>query len=174
MSEVTVRSSNEEDLPAITAIYRHHVLHGTASFEVEAPTLETMVERWQALVGGGFPYLVAATENDVVGFAYAGPYRLRPAYRFTVENAIYLTPRCIGRGVGRRLLDVLIGECETRGYRQMIAVIGDSANVASVRLHAGCGFTHVGTLRSVGFKHGRWLDSVLMQRPVGQGNATPP
>ncbi len=169
-----LRSSSEDDVAAIAAIYAHHVLHGTGSFETEPPEVEEMRRRWAELVGRGFPYLVAEDEAGIAGYAYAGPYRTRPAYRETVENSIYLRPDAMGRGLGRRLLDALVSESEARGFRQMVAVVGDSGNVASIRLHEHAGFRLVGALRSVGFKHGRWLDTVLLQRALGAGDASPP
>ena len=171
---VTLRTSRDDDLAAITAIYGHHVLHGSASFETEAPSVEEMRRRRAELLAGGFPYLVAEDGAGVAGYAYAGPYRTRPAYRDTVENSVYLRPDAIGRGIGRRLLEVLIGDCEARGYRQMIAVVGDSGNMASIRLHERAGFELIGVFRSVGFKHGRWLDTVLLQRALGAGDRAPP
>lgn len=174
MKELEIRASREDDLAAITAIYGHHVLHGTASFETEPPSLDAMRKRRADLVALGYPHLVADDRAGIVGYAYAGPYRPRPAYRGTVENSVYLRPDAIGRGIGRRLLDALIGDCEVRGYRQMIAVVGDSANTASIRLHERAGFRLIGVLRSVGFKHGRWLDTVLLQRALGAGDRALP
>ncbi len=171
---ITIRASREGDLAAITAVYGHHVLHGTASFETEPPSPEEMRQRRADLVARGYPYLVAEDVAGVVGYAYAGPYRPRPAYCDTVENSVYLRPDAIGRGIGRRLLEALIGDCESRGYRQMIAVVGDSENMASIRLHERAGFRLIGVLRSVGFKHGRWLDTVLLQRALGAGDRAPP
>ena len=162
------------DLAAVTAIYRHAVLHGSASFELAPPDEAEMARRHAAILAGGFPWLVARLDGRVAGFAYAGPYRQRPAYAATVENSVYVAPDLQGRGIGRALLAQLIGEAEDRGFRQMIAVIGDSANRASIGLHAALGFSHAGVLRSVGWKHGRWLDSVLMQRDLGAGDRQPP
>ncbi len=174
MNQLQIRASRDDDLAAITTIYGHHVLHGSASFETEPPALEEMRRRRAELLARGYPYLVAEDAAGVVGYAYAGPYRARPAYRDTVENSVYLRPDAIGRGIGRRLLEALIGDCEARGYRQMIAVVGDSGNMASIRLHERAGFRLVGVLRSVGFKHGRWLDTVLLQRALGPGDGAPP
>lgn len=169
-----IRACQEGDLPAIAAIYGEAVRTGTSSFELYPPSPAEMVERWRALADGGYPYLVAeADDGSPVGYAYAGAYRARPAYRSSVENSVYVAPRAHGRGVGRRLLDALIDEAAARSYRQMIAVIGDSQNVASIRLHAAAGFTPVGTLKYVGWKHGRWLDTVLMQRRLGPGAEAP-
>jgi phosphinothricin acetyltransferase len=169
-----LRAATDADIPAIQAIYAHHVLHGLASFEVEPPSIDEMHHRFAAITGGGYPYLVAATAGAVVGYAYASAYRARPGYRYTVEDSVYVTADAIGRGIGRRLLSALIDGCEHLGYRQMLAVIGDSANTASIALHSGCGFAHCGTLRSVGFKFGRWVDSVIMQRPLGRSDLSPP
>lgn len=174
MKDLEIRASREDDLAAITAIYGHHVLHGTASFETEPPSLDEMRKRRADLIARGYPHLLADDGTGVVGYAYAGLYRPRPAYRDTVENSVYLRPDAIGRGIGRRLLDALIGDCEVRGYRQMIAVVGDSANTASIRLHERAGFRLIGVLRSVGFKHGRWLDTVLLQRTLGAGDRALP
>lgn len=170
---VRIRPCQDADIPAITAIYREAVTTGTASFELEAPDEAEMRRRRAALVDGGYPYLVAEIDGQVAGYAYAGPYRTRPAYRASVENSVYVAPPLQGRGIGRELLGALVLAASVRGFRQMIAVIGDSANHASVRLHAAAGFAPVGTLRSVGWKHGRWLDTVLMQRDLGAGDATP-
>jgi phosphinothricin acetyltransferase len=161
-------------MPAITAIYAHHVLHGAASFETDPPSLEEMCRRQADILGKDLPYLVAVNDDAIAGYAYAGTYRPRAAYRDTVENSVYLHRDLAGRGIGTRLLNALIDDCEARDLRQMIAVIGDSANVASIRLHLRCGFRDVGTLTSVGHKHGRWLDSVLMQRMLRHGDTTPP
>ena len=173
-SDVVIRSARDDDLRAITRIYAHHVRYGLATFETEPPTQEEMARRHSELASKGFPYLVAVRDHEVLGYAYAGPYRARPAYRFVVENSIYLDPIYARQGIGRILLDALIGAAETRGFRQMIAIIGDSANHASVKVHERCGFTLVGTFRSVGFKHGRWVDTVLMQRALGEGDQTLP
>ena len=174
MPQVHIRAAAAADLPAITAIYRHAVLHGTATFELDPPDLNEMTRRFEALTAGGFPYLVAIMEDVVVGYAYAGPYRPRPAYRFTVENSVYLDPAAQGRRIGTRLMQDLIAASEQRGYRQMIAVIGDSANAASIGVHARAGFEMIGTHPNVGFKFGRWLDTVMMQRALGDGGATLP
>ena len=169
-----IRPSRDSDLSAVTAIYRPAVLHGTASFELEPPDEAEMARRRRALLEGGYPYLVAERDGAVVGYAYAGAYRPRPAYRFTVEDSIYVAPDRQGSGVGRALLVALIEACEALGFRQMVAVIGDSASQGSIRLHESLGFRPVGVLEAIGFKHGRWLDTVLMQRPLGHGASTPP
>jgi L-amino acid N-acyltransferase YncA len=174
MPQVQIRLATLADLPAITAIYRHAVLHGTATFELDPPDLVEMTRRYETLVAGGFPYLVAIMEDIVVGYAYAGPYRPRPAYRFTVENSVYLDPAAQGRRIGTRLMLDLIAACEQSGYRQMIAVIGDSANLASIGVHARAEFQMIGTHPNVGFKFGRWLDTVMMQRALGERSATIP
>jgi L-amino acid N-acyltransferase YncA len=174
MSSLEIRPAEIADLPFVTEIYEHAVCFGTATFELVPPDLAEMTRRFLALTDGGFPYLVAAWEGRVVGYGYAGPYRPRPAYRFTVENSVYLQPATHRRGVGRKLLQRLIAECEVRGFRQMIAVIGDSANAASVGVHTACGFEMIGTHPNVGLKFGRWLDTVMMQRALGEGAATVP
>lgn len=170
---VLIRLSTEDDIPHITEIYRDAVLHGKASFEIEPPSVETMLERRKALISGGFSYLVAEVEGRVAGYAYAGAYRPRPAYGATVEDSIYVSPDAKGMGIGRKLLDALIEDATAKGFRQMVAVIGDSANAASVAVHRAAGFELVGTLKSIGWKHGQWLDTVLMQRPLGEADTTP-
>ena len=174
MSAPHVRPATPADIPAITRIYAHAVRHGTASFELEAPDEAEMTRRQRALLDGGYPYLVAESDGSVAGYAYAGPYRTRPAYRFSVENSIYVAPEAHRRGIGRVLLDALIVESEMRGYRLMIAVIGDSAQTPSIALHRAAGFKMVGAFEGVGYKFDRWLDSVLMQRPLGKGSSAPP
>src|ERR1700761_5574880 len=174
MSSFEIRPASVADLPSITEIYGHAVREGTATFELVPPDLAEMTRRFQALTDGGFPYLVAELGGNVAGYAYASSYRPRPAYRFTVENSVYLRPSTHRRGIGRQLLERLIAECEARGFRQMIAVIGDSANVASIGVHAACGFQLIGTHPSVGLKFGRWLDTVMMQRALGAGASTVP
>lgn len=169
-----VRESRTDDLARIQVIYAHHVLNGLASFEEEAPDVEEIGRRRADVLARGLPHLVAERDGLVLGFAYAGPYRLRRAYRYTVEDSIYVAEDCRGLGVGRALLSDLIERSMTAGCRQMIAVIGDSGNAASIGLHARLGFTETGVLRSVGFKFGRWVDSVLMQRPLGPGDGTLP
>jgi L-amino acid N-acyltransferase YncA len=174
MPAPSIRSAQPSDIPAITRIYAHAVLHGTASFEIEPPDESEMARRQRVLLDGRHPYLVAEADGAVLGYAYAGPYRARPAYRWSVEDSVYIAPEAQRRGVGRALLESLIGESERRGFRQMIAVIGDSAQTASIELHRALGFRLIGTIVSVGFKHGRWLDSVLMQRPLGEGATSVP
>jgi phosphinothricin acetyltransferase len=174
MSAPEIRPTTEADLPAITAIYQQAVREGTATFELEPPDLAEMTRRYRALVDGGYPYFVAILDGRVAGYAYAGAYRPRPAYRFTVENSIYLDPAFHRRGVGSLLLERLVAECEARGFRQMIAVIGDSANAGSIGVHTRCGFQMIGTHPNVGLKFGRWLDTVMMQRDLGEGASTVP
>jgi phosphinothricin acetyltransferase len=169
MSSLEIRPTAAADLPAVTEIYDHAVRYGTATFELIPPDLAEMTRRFGALMDGGFPYLVAALDGRVVGYAYASAYRPRPAYRFTVENSVYLQPAIHRRGIGLQLLLRLIAECERRDFRQMIAVIGDSANAGSIGVHTRCGFQMIGTHPSVGFKFGRWLDTVMMQRSLGNG-----
>jgi L-amino acid N-acyltransferase YncA len=174
MSSLEIRPTVAADLPSITEIYEHAVRFGTATFELTPPDLAEMTQRFGTLMDGGFPYLVASLEGRVVGYAYAGAYRPRPAYRFTVENSVYLQPAIHRRGIGLQLLQRLIAECEARGYRQMIAVIGDSANAGSIGVHSRCGFQMIGTHSNVGFKFGCWLDTVMMQRALGEGATTIP
>lgn len=169
---LTLCPCTEAHVAGVQAIYAQAVEEGTASFELDPPSVAEMQARWSALVEGDFPYLVALRGGAVVGYAYAGPYRTRPAYRGTVENSVYVRPDAQGTGVGRALLAELIARCEAAGFRQMVAVIGDSANAGSIGLHRSQGFQNAGVFRAVGWKHGRWLDSVLMQRPLGPGDTT--
>ena len=172
--DISIRPVAIDDLAAITAIYAHSVVHGTASFELDPPDIDEMRRRHDALVANGHPYLVATAGAELLGYAYAGPYRARPAYRNTVEDSIYLSPAAQGRGVGRHLLAALIEAATEAGFRQMVGVIGDSGHQASIRLHEALGFRLVGIFENVGWKHGRWLDSVLMQRALGAGSGEPP
>ena len=174
MASPEIRPATEADLASVTAIYEHAVRHGTATFELSPPDLAEMTRRYRALMDGGFPYLVASLEGRVVGYAYAGAYRPRPAYRFTVENSVYLDPAIHRRGIGMKLMQRLIVASEKRGYRQMIAVIGDSANAGSIGLHRACGFQMIGTHPNVGLKFGRWLETVMMQLPLGEAATTIP
>src|ERR1700716_528925 len=174
MSFPEIRPPTAAAPPAITEIYEHAVRYGTATFELMPPDLAEMTRRFGVLMDGGFPYLVAVLDGRVVGYAYAGAYRPRPAYRFTVENSVYLQPSIHRRGIGLQLMERLIRESEARGYRQMIAVIGDSANAGSIGVHAKCGFQMIGTHPNVGFKFGRWLDTVMMQRALGEAATTLP
>jgi L-amino acid N-acyltransferase YncA len=173
-NELLIRPSRDDDVAAITAIYGHHVLHGVASFEEVPPSAAEMARRRGELVTRGFPYFVAERGGRVVGYSYAGPYRPRVGYRFSVEDSIYLDPDEVGRGIGRALLSQVIDRTTELGYRQMIAVIGGSETVASIRLHAALGFAQIGVFPAIGFKFGRWIDSVYMQRPLGPGAATLP
>jgi L-amino acid N-acyltransferase YncA len=174
MRSLVIRPAAAGDVPAITRIYAHAVEYGTASFEIEPPDEAEMARRLRALLDGGYPYLIAEHAGAIVGYAYAGPYRPRPAYRWSVEDSIYVAPQMQRQRIGSQLLARLIEDADKRGFRQMIAVIGDSAQTPSIAVHARAGFTHIGTVRAVGFKHGRWLDTVLMQRALGSGAATPP
>ena len=169
-----MRPATPDDIGEIHAIYAHHVLNGLASFEEEAPSAPELRRRYDEVTGRGLPYLVADFSGMVAGFAYCTPYRARSAYRYSLEDSVYIHPDAQGRGIGRTLLAELVRRCEALGYRQMIAVIGDSANAASIGLHASAGFLRVGTLRSAGFKFCRWVDGVLMQRPLGAGDGSPP
>ena len=171
---VEIRAATAADAPAIAAIYGHHVLHGLGTFEEEPPSAAEMGARLAAVRDAGLPYVVAILEDRVVGFAYAAPFRPRAAYRHTVEDSIYIAPEAVGRGVGRALLSAVIEACERLGKRQMVAVIGDSGNAASVGLHTALGFTQKGVGQSLGFKHGRWVDIVWMQRGLNDGDASAP
>jgi L-amino acid N-acyltransferase YncA/uncharacterized protein YjiS (DUF1127 family) len=171
---ILVRDAQEADMPAIQAIYTHHVLHGLASFEETPPSVEEMLARRQAVLGLGLPYLAAELGGQIVGYSYASSYRPRPAYRHTIEDSVYVAQGQAGRGIGGALLSGLIGRCEAGPWRQMLAVIGDSGNAGSIGLHRRFGFEPVGTLRSAGFKLGRWVDTVLMQRSLGPGDQTLP
>ena len=169
-----LRLAQPQDLPAIQAIYAHHVLGGLASFEEEPPSLDELRRRYQDVTARGLPYLVAEYALEVAGYGYCAPYRARSAYRYALEDSVYMRHDMSGRGFGKALLNALIARSADLGYRQLVAVIGDSGNTASISLHAACGFLRVGTLRSVGYKLGRWVDSVFMQRPLGPGDASPP
>jgi L-amino acid N-acyltransferase YncA len=172
-----IRESQPGDMPAIHAIYAHHVLHGTGSFELEPPSVDEMRRRRDDVLGNRFPYLVVTehggSDARVLGYAYVNFFRTRPAYRFTVENSIYLAPDAHRRGLGKALLLELLRRCEAAGCRQVVAVIGDSANTGSIALHAACGFRFAGTIRSTGWKFDQWLDTVLMQRELGPGDRKP-
>jgi len=171
---VVVRDARDADLEAVQAIYAHHVLHGLATFEEVPPTIAELGARRASVIGQGLPYLVAEQAGAVVGYCYATSYRPRPAYRYSVEDSVYVADGLAGRGIGVALLAELIARCEAGPWRQMIAIIGDSDNAGSIALHRRLGFAHVGTLRSVGFKLGRWVDSVVMQRALGPGDAVAP
>jgi len=174
MSTANVRPAALSDIAAITRIYADAVEHGTATFEIEAPDEAEMAQRQHALVAKGYPYFVVERAGTVAGYAYTGPYHRRAAYRWTLEDTVFVDPQFHRAGLGRLLMTQLIAAAQQAGFRQMMALIGDSANAGSIGLHAAVGFRHVGTLRSVGFKHGRWLDVVLMQRALGGADSTPP
>lgn len=173
-SRHAIRNAGSADLDVVQAIYAHHVRHGLASFEETPPDLLEMQRRYRAVSAAGLPYLVAVIAGKVRGYAYAGPYRTRPAYRFSLEDTVYVEPGFEGRGLGSALLGALVARCEELGYRRMVAVIGDSENHPSIRLHARLGFQKCGVIPSVGFKFGRWVDTVLMERPLGPGDTRLP
>lgn len=169
-----IRPSTEHDLPAITRIYAHHVLHGTGTFETTPPTLEEMTARRADVLSKGLPWLVAEEAGEVLGYAYGNWFKPRPAYRFSVEDSIYLAPEAAGKGLGRALLAELLATLERSGIRKVMAVIGDSDNAGSVGVHRALGFSHVGTVKACGWKFGRWLDIVLMEKAIGEAHTTPP
>ena len=171
-----IRASCSSDIAAITAIYAHHVQHGTGTFEIAAPTTQDMSARRAEVLARGLPWLVAQAEGtgEVMGFTYANWFKPRPAYRFSAEDSVYVAASACGQGVGRLLLSALLREAQAAGVRKLLAVIGDSANQASIGLHACQGFVHAGVLRSVGWKHGVWRDVVLMEKPLGAGDSTSP
>lgn len=173
-STVTVRPATSGDMGAVQRIYAYHVTHGLGSFEETPPDVAEMARRYESVTGAGFPFLVAEREGMVLGYAYIGPYRPRPAYRYTVENSVYVLAGEIARGIGSALMEELIRLAEARGARLMVAVIGDSGNAASIALHTRHGFKPAGILRGAGFKHGRWVDVVTMQRVLGEGTQTNP
>ncbi|MCZ0735766.1 GNAT family N-acetyltransferase [Phreatobacter sp. AB_2022a] len=173
-SDILVRDARPEDMAAVQAIYAHHVLHGLATFEETPPSVDEMLSRRSAVLAAGLPYLAAERGGRIVGYSYATSYRPRPAYRHTIEDSVYVADGLGGQGIGTRLLGTLIARCETGPWRQILAVIGDSGNSGSIALHRRLGFQPAGTLRSVGFKLGRWVDTVLMQRVLGDGNGSPP
>jgi phosphinothricin acetyltransferase len=170
----TIRPSRDEDLAAITAIYAHHVLHGTGTFETEPPTAEDMASRRADVLSKNLPYLVAERDGEVLGFAYCNWFKPRPAYRFSAEDSIYLSDKARGQGLGSRLLAALTQAAESTGVRKLIAVIGDSANAGSIGVHRAQGFTHVGILKDCGWKFGEWRDVVLMEKVLGEGSSTRP
>lgn len=169
-----IRPSTDADVPAIAALYAHHVRHGTGTFELEPPDAAEMAQRRASVLGIGLPWLVAERDGALAGYAYANVFRPRPAYRFCVEDSVYVAPHAQGRGVGRLLLAELIARCEAAGARQMLALVGDSANAASTALHEALGFRRTGLLRASGWKFDRWLDVVVLQRALGVGHATAP
>lgn len=169
-----VRAATADDAEALAAIYGHHVRHGLGTFEEEPPSPAEMETRRAAVAARGLPYLVAEDAGKLVGFAYAGPFRPRQAYRYTLEDSVYIAPEAIGKGVGRAVLSAVIAACEAIGVRQLVAVIGDSGNAASIGLHRSLGFVDAGVGKSFGFKHGRWVDIVWMQKALNGGDETPP
>jgi L-amino acid N-acyltransferase YncA len=174
MPPLAIRPSTAADLAAVTRIYTQAVAQGTGTFELEPPDEAEMSRRRDDVLAKGLPWLVAASGSEVLGFAYANHFRPRPAYRFCLEDSIYLDPAASGQGIGRLLLAELMTQCEARGARQMLAVIGDSANAGSIGVHRACGFEPAGLFKAAGWKFGRWLDVVLMQRSLGLGNSAPP
>lgn len=171
---IKIRPSIDADIAEIAAIYSHHVLTGTGTFEIEPPSVADMTQRRADVLAKGLPYIVAEDEQGILGFAYCNWFKPRPAYRFSAEDSIYLADRAIGKGLGRLLLTELMAQAERAGVRKFIAVIGDSNNLGSIGVHRSCGFNHVGVLSSCGWKFERWLDVVLMERALGLGDATPP
>ena len=169
-----IRAATEADIPAIGAIYAAEVRDFVNTYEYDAPDQAEMLRRMRAVLDGGYPYLAAELDGDVVGYAYAGSFRSRAAYRWVVENSVYVATDAQGRGVGAALLQALIDACEARGFRQMVAVIGEPTNAASIKLHERFGFRHIGTFPGIAWKQQRWLDTVFMQRALGAGNAEPP
>ena len=173
MPDLTIRPAGLADIATIQQIYADAVLNSVASYELDPPDIAEMTRRFEAIAGQGFPYIVAAGDDALLGYAYASPYRTRPAYRWMVEDSIYIHPESRGKGVGRILLERLIAECTALGFRQMVAVIG-GPQPASIALHEKAGFVHAGTITASGFKHGRWLDTVTMQLSLGDGSKTLP
>ncbi len=173
-AEITIRPREDRDIPTITDIYRHHVLNGASSWELSPPDADEMRRRAASLADAGYPYIVAEQDGRVVGYAYASAYRPRPAYRFTVEHSVYVDEDARRGGIGKALLSTLIERCTTAGYRQMIAIVGDSQNLQSIEFHEKMGFERVGVVQNIGFKFDRWMDQVILQRPLGQGARTKP
>lgn len=171
---ISVRDAAPADLAAIHDIYTHHVRTGLGSFEEVAPDIAEMIRRYEAVLTRKLPYLIAEAGGEIGGFTYASPFRSRSAYRYTVEDSVYVAPARLNQGIGTALLTALVARCEALGYRQMVAVIGDSANRASIDLHARLGFVQTGLMPAVGFKFGRWVDTVRMQRALGAGAEIPP
>ena len=169
-----VRDAVEADIEAVARIYGHAVETGSGTFEYDPPPLTEMQTRWRSVVGYGLPYIIAEIDGEVAGYGACTPFRPRTGYRFTVEDSLYVDPRFQRRGVAGALLAELIHRCERAGFRQMVAVIGDSGNAASIALHRAAGFVDAGVFRSVGYKHDRWTDIVFMQRALGRGDAAPP
>ncbi|RYF06857.1 MAG: N-acetyltransferase family protein [Comamonadaceae bacterium] len=169
-----IRPSREEDIPAITAIYAHHVLHGTGTFEIDPPNAAEMTTRRADVLARNLPYLVAERDGEILGFAYCNWFKPRPAYRFSAEDSIYVADSARGMGLGRKLLAALCDAAEQAGVRKLLAVIGDSANAGSIGVHRSAGFTEIGVMRSVGWKFGAWRDIVLMEKSLGAGDTTSP
>lgn len=169
-----IRPRHDTDMAKITEIYSHHVLHGVSSWELTPPDIAEMTKRAHVLRDGGYPYLVAEVDGVVIGYAYAGPYRPRPAYRYTVEHSVYVDNSARRGGIGHTLMTAIIEACVQRGYRQMMGIIGDSKNLQSIEFHEKMGFEHVGCVKNIGYKFDRWMDQVLMQRPIGDGSNGPP
>lgn len=169
-----IRPSQEADLPAITALYGHHVLHGTGTFETEPPSLADMAARRADVLAKGLPYLVAEQHGEIVGFAYGNWFKPRPAYRYSVEDSIYLAPGAQGHGLGRALLAELLARCEAVGIRKVMAIVGDSANAGSIGVHRALGFTEAGRIEGCGWKFGAWRDIVILQKTLGPGDTRPP
>ncbi|MDA8521812.1 GNAT family N-acetyltransferase [Acidovorax sp. NCPPB 4044] len=169
-----IRPSRDEDIPAITAIYAHHVLHGTGTFEIDPPSATDMASRRADVLARNLPFLVAEEQGEILGFAYANWFKPRPAYRFSAEDSIYIADAARGKGLGRQLLDALCDAAQASGVRKLLAVIGDSANAGSIGVHRAAGFTEIGVMRSVGWKFGAWRDIVLMEKPLGAADSTAP
>jgi len=174
MNSITIRNAEADDFEDIARIYGDEVLHGFATFETEQPSAEVLSERWQSLASKGFPYLVATNDNTVVGYTYAGPYRTRISYRYSIESSIYVAKDVRGQGIGKQLMVALLDRCEQGPWRQMIAIVGDSRNKGSIALHESLGFRVLGTIEAVGFKHNQWVDTVFTQRALGEGSASKP
>jgi len=173
MNNLIIRPSRDEDVPALHAIYANSVAIETASWEYQPPLQEEFAERRRKILEQGFPYFTAELDGKPVGYSYASSYRARIGYRFVVENSVYVAQDAAGRGIGKKLMQTLIDECTRMGFRQMVSIIGDSANIRSIKLHEACGFKQVALFKGIGWKFGRWLDSVQMQRPLGAGSDTP-
>jgi phosphinothricin acetyltransferase len=172
--DVIIRDSRDADVDSIARIYGYWVTNGFGTFEYDPPSVAEIAQRRDVILTGKFPYLVAEQNGAVLGYAYASPYRPRRGYRYSCENSVYVAPETARRGIGRALLSPVIERCEAQGFRLMIAVIGDSGNASSIGLHGALGFVHAGVLPAVGWKHGRWVDTVFMTRTLGEGSTTPP
>lgn len=171
---VIIRPRSDADMPTITQIYGHHVLNGASSWELSPPDVAEMTNRAHAMEANNFPYFVAEVDGEIAGYSYAGAYRPRPAYRYTVENSVYINDQLRRGGIGTALLQKLIDECTALGFRQMIGIVGDSQNLQSIRFHEKMGFSHMGTVKNIGFKFDRWMDQVILQRPLGDGADSAP